>query len=207
MASALNGKASFVAATKFAGVTEITNWLIFYQDALETGPAAQLSFASQEASLGLWPGRPLHLFASVGAYLQFLRGQIERHARTDPVKAVKRAIPWLRLFGEATLLDDLLDRMRAEGAFACAGALARIELRARHAAPPACGAPKGWARMLRQLEDEIETLAAEALGRRVPADRIERTLTLRLRAITKRLDDKGAAESLWTRILAVAQTA
>lgn len=128
VATAGNGKSAHVMSTQFAGVTEVTNWLIIFQPPLENDPGSKLSFAHQEAPLSTFAHRPLHTVEALAAYLNFLRIEMETHGAGKPVKAVKRAIPWLRLFRGDELLSELLEKARHSGALRCAAVLSKIEL-------------------------------------------------------------------------------
>lgn len=198
MKEARNGQACFVAETRFAGVVEVTNWLIFHDGAVESDPIATLSFAFQEAPLGLYAGRSLGLFDSLAAYLRFLVGQVARYSDDEPVKAAKRAIPLLRMFGEAELIEELRGLAADSRAFVCAAALARVELLRRYGTMSDPGLP------LARLKTDAEALAKEAAGRDVPFDEIQPLMESMLREFARRLKDTSE-RPIWSRILAVAQ--
>jgi hypothetical protein len=107
---------------------EATNCLIIFRDPLESDPVAALSFAHQEASLGIYGNRPLHTVEAIAAYLSFLRAEIGKYSSSNPVKAFKRAIPWLRLFGDKELLGELKDAALRFRATEAASILAKMDL-------------------------------------------------------------------------------
>ncbi|QIF00200.1 hypothetical protein G5S37_01230 [Roseimicrobium sp. ORNL1] len=161
-AAARNAKTTHLMATQFSGVTEVTNWVIILQERVERDPASRLSFAHQEAGLGLYSKRPLHTLEALATYLNFLRNEIERYAEVNPVKAVKRAVPWLRLYGAGDLLDELLSIVRNHRAADCAAALSKFELLTEYLkienVHPALG------RLLERLRIEAQELADELIG-------------------------------------------
>jgi hypothetical protein len=107
---ARNGKTSQLVETSFAGVTEMSNWLIFHDPLdLEADPTSGKSFAFQEASIGTPGRRKLSAVKLLTAYMVFLRNELAAHAQKNPGKYIKRAVPWLRLFGAVELQDDLLE--------------------------------------------------------------------------------------------------
>jgi hypothetical protein len=73
-----NGQLFHLTETSFAGITEATNWLIIYQAPLEKDPVSALSFAHQEAALGIYGRRPLHTLEAIATYVNFLRSEIEK---------------------------------------------------------------------------------------------------------------------------------
>jgi hypothetical protein len=123
-----NGQTFHLVATAFAGITEVTNWLIIFQAPLENDPVSALSFAHQEASLGVYGRRPLHTLEGVATYLSFLRAEIQKHSAPHPVKAYKRSISWLRLFGDEEMLEELNKFARKHQATAAAALLSKIEI-------------------------------------------------------------------------------
>jgi hypothetical protein len=127
-----NVKTAHVAETRFAGVTEVTNWAIRFQAPLERDPISRLSFAHQEAPLGIFARRPLHSLEALVAYIHFLRSEIEKYATVNPVKALKRAIPWLRLFSSDDLRAELIEMAGRHNAIESATALAKLELLKRY---------------------------------------------------------------------------
>jgi hypothetical protein len=126
--SGRNIKTTHLVGTQFAGVTEATNWAIIFQPPLEHDPIAGLSFAHQEAALGTFARRPLHTVEALAAYLNFLRADMQKHIQSNPVKAVKRAIAWLRLFGHDDLRLELLQVAHSFRALECAALLSKIKL-------------------------------------------------------------------------------
>ncbi len=196
MEEACNGKATFLANTRFAGMIEVSNWIVFHSRDPDDDPLAfQLSFAFQEAAIGLRSRRSLHLFDSLVAYLVFLFGEIGKYRDSDPVKAVKRAVPLLRLFGEGALADRLLRTARAHRAFACAAALARAEVHARYRP---LGLPP---ELLAALEYDARQLAEEALGLG-EGQPVPENATAVLAAALDLF--KEAAGEIWPEILALA---
>ena len=107
---------------------EATNWAIVFQTPLEGDPISGLSFAHQEAALGTFVRRPLHTAEALAAYLNFLRAEMQKHARSNPAKALKRAIAWLRLFGHDDLRLELLQLADSFRALEYAALLSKIEL-------------------------------------------------------------------------------
>lgn len=126
--STRNFKTTHLVALDFSGVMEATNWAIVFQTPLEGDPISGLSFAHQEAALGTFARRPLHTAEALGAYLNFLRAEMEKHARSNPVKALKRAIAWLRLFGHDDLRLELLQLAESFRALKDAALLSKIKL-------------------------------------------------------------------------------
>lgn len=123
-----NFKTTHLVALDFSGVMEATNWAIVFQTPLEGDPISGLSFAHQEAALGTFVRRPLHTATSLAAYLNFLRAEIQKHARSNPVKALKRAIAWLRLFSHDDLRLELLQLAESFRALEDAALLSKIKL-------------------------------------------------------------------------------
>lgn len=198
MEEACNGKATFLAQTRFAGMIEVSNWIIFHSRDPDDDPLAfQLSFAFQEAAIGLRSRRSLHLFDSLAAYLVFLFGEVEKYRQTDPVKAAKRAVPLLRLFGEGELVERLLRTAREQRAFLCAAALARAEVHARHLP---LGLPAG---LMAALEADARQLAGEALGI-AGGDRLPADATALLEQALGRF--KESADAIWPEILSLADS-
>jgi hypothetical protein len=156
---ARNGQTFHLAETDFAGVTEVTNWLIIFQEPLEDDPVSALSFAHQEASLGIYGRRPLHTLEAVAAYLSFLRVEIQQHAALHPVKAYKRAISWLRLFGNDELLDELNAIARHHRVTEASAVLAKIELNEKY--EQAHDLNNSMQHLTERLRAEIATLERE----------------------------------------------
>ena len=123
-----NFKTTHLVALDFSGVMEATNWAIVFQTPLEGDPISGLSFAHQEAALGTFVRRPLHTAEALAAYLNFLRAEMQKHARSNPAKALKRAIAWLRLFGHDDLRLELLQLADSFRALEYAALLSKIEL-------------------------------------------------------------------------------
>lgn len=151
---ARNFKTTHLVALNFSGVMEATNWAIVFQTPLEGDPISGLSFAHQEAALGTFVRRPLHTAEALAAYLNFLRAEMQKHARSNPVKALKRAIAWLRLFGHDDLRLELLQLADSFRALDYAALLSKIELLKQYRAmddlrPEISG-------LVDQLEQEIQ---------------------------------------------------
>jgi hypothetical protein len=123
-----NFKTAHVVEVNFAGVMEATNWAIVFQTPLESDPISALSFAHQEAALGNFVRRPLHTVEALAAYLNFLRADMQKHAQSKPVKALKRAISWLRLFDHDDLRLELLQLADSFRALEYAALLSKISL-------------------------------------------------------------------------------
>ena len=201
IALAYNGKTAHVMHTSFAGVTEVTNWLIIFRDPLESDPASRLSFVHQEASLGIFGRRPLHTLESLAAYLNFLRIEIAKYALSNPVKALKRAIPWLRLFQADDLRVELLQMAYRHEALQAASVLSKIDLLKKY---------DGFKNLKPEFQSLLVSLKGEveSAGRQIVAGTqgLEAGLQNRILAFGQAASSNGEA-SLWHRILSLANQA
>jgi hypothetical protein len=157
-----NGQLFHLTQTSFAGITEATNWLIIYQPPLEDDPRSALSFAHQEAALGIYGRRPLHTLEAIATYVNFLRSEIRQHAASNPVKAYQRAIPWLRLFGAGAMVDRLNQLARQHRATQAAALLAKKKLHEKYARS-ANPSPQ-FKNLVTGLEEEIRRTTESLLG-------------------------------------------
>lgn len=149
-----NGKTSHIVKTEFAGVTEATNWLLMFKPPLENDQVSKMSFAHQEAALNTPGLRTLHSLEPLVAYLCFLSSEMVKHAISHPVKALKRAIPWLRLFGEDALRVELLEKAAVFQVLSCAAVLSKMELLAKYQGLD--DLPADLDDLLDSLEEEVE---------------------------------------------------
>ena len=198
---ARNFKTSHLVRLDFSGVTEATNWAIVFQTPLEGDPISGLSFAHQEAALGTFVRRPLHTAEALAAYLNFLRVEMQKHAESNPVRAAKRAIAWLRLFNHDDLRLELLQLANSFRAFHYAALLSKMELLEQYRAmddlrPEING-------LVDQLEQEVQQETAHYVGE------VELLLNKRIAAFGQSLVGAGRSSlgkpSLLDRIVSLAE--
>jgi|GEM_PF-6238651 len=198
---AQNGKTSHVIGTGFAGVTEVTNWLVMFTAPLENDPASRLSFAHQEAAMNSFGRRSLHILETLSAYLNFLGSEIKKYARNQPVKALKRAIPWLRLFCNDDLRSELLQRALDAGVLARAAVLAKMELVEKYDGKT--GLRTDLTELLDALQEEVNDEVQLLTG-----DAVDPKGTLRkvLQTFGQDFAAEDGRPSLLKRILSLAET-
>lgn len=142
---AVAAKCDFIAWTRFEGVLEMTNVVLFiHSDQPEAG-AGRRSFPPQEALLagpGAWVPRRLEEPRSLGRYVNWLQAEILRlltPENLDLAKATKRALALTRLLSledqGKKLLEILEDRRLTLGSALCARLALRSKLRAPNADP------------------------------------------------------------------------
>ena len=198
ISKARNGKTSDIVRSKFAGVTEVTNWLILFNDPLEADPASRLSFAHQEASLGIFGRRPLHTLESLAAYLNFLRIEIANQALKNPVKALKRALPWLRLFQADDLRIELLNMSQRHDATLCASLLSKLELLDKY------DELENLRPELAELIDDLDSEINASSRTIAPNGNMEYVLQGRIAQFGQELNQPDVRGSLLSRILSIA---
>lgn len=200
LARARNGKTAFLSKTTLAGATEVTSCLLFYRGtSVDDDPVARLSFASQEAPLNAPPRRALFHAEPLGRYIDFLLRDMREQAdkKQDPVKATKRAIPLLRLFGETALLDELLIHAQVLQAFPCASVLARLELHDRFIHIPS------MAPLLQHVHADAMQMAHELFGSSHSLADLKSLISQQLQQFASLLSHYPGG-SIWERISRVA---
>lgn len=142
---AVAGKCDFVARTRFEGILEMTNVVLFLRSDQPEEGAARRSFPPQEALLagpGAWVPRRLDDPRSLGRYINWLQSETLRllaPESLDLAKATKRALALTRVLTLEDLGKKLLkildDRRLTLGSALCARLALRSKLRAPSADP------------------------------------------------------------------------
>jgi hypothetical protein len=143
---AVAGKCEFIAWTRFEGVLEMTNVVLFIQSGRPEDDAGRRSFPPQEAPFtgkGAWVPRRLEEPRSLGRYVNWLQREVLRllaPGSLDVAKATKRALALTRVLSLENLGERLLtvleDRDLMLGSAICARLALRSKLRNKSADPP-----------------------------------------------------------------------
>ncbi len=116
-AESKKGKMDFVASLGEDDAAEISNVLIWLNGE-NASEVAKASFSQQESPLtneDAWMPRRLDEPAELGAYCNFLRGQIDKYLQSSPVKASKRALSLASLFHLGPAANALSTELKNSG--------------------------------------------------------------------------------------------
>ena len=194
-----NGQLFHLTETSFAGITEATNWLIIHHEPLEMDPVLALSFAHQEAALGIYGRRPLHTLEAIAIYVNFLRSEIQKNAATNPVKAYKRAISWLRLFGAGELLNQLNELAHRHQATPAAAILSKrlVHEKYSRSADPNPPLQDLVTRLGKEIQQSTQTLVGNAPDETAALEQL-------IAEFGTACEASAHQESLWDQVLSLA---
>jgi len=139
---AIAGKCDFIAQTRFEGVAEVTNMVLFIRSDQPDEGAGYRSFPPQEALLteeGAWVPRRLEEPLSLGRYVNWLRGEILRlltPESLDVAKATKRALALTRILFLEDLGKRLLTVLEDRDLMLTSALCTRLALRSKLSADP-----------------------------------------------------------------------